>query len=102
MSYRTIIVGTDGSASSLRAVDRAGALAAQVNAKLIIASAHLDTAAAGRGGQRGLARRRQLGFGHGRRPSIGLGARHRRPQSQSRHPHRPHRRIASSGSRFLA
>ena len=47
MSYRTIIVGTDGSASSLRAVDRAGALAAQVNAKLIIASAHLDTSEKG-------------------------------------------------------
>jgi nucleotide-binding universal stress UspA family protein len=47
MSYRTIIVGTDGSASSLRAVDRAAALAAQVNAKLIIASAHLDTSEKG-------------------------------------------------------
>ena len=47
MSYRTIIVGTDGSESSLRAVDRAGALAAQVNAKLIIASAHLDTSEKG-------------------------------------------------------
>jgi nucleotide-binding universal stress UspA family protein len=47
MAYRTIIVGTDGSESSLRAVDRAGALAAQVNAKLIIASAHLDTSEKG-------------------------------------------------------
>jgi nucleotide-binding universal stress UspA family protein len=47
MSYRTIIVGTDGSASSFRAVDRAAALAAQVNAKLIIASAHLDTSEKG-------------------------------------------------------
>src|SRR5277367_3667752 len=47
MSYRTIIVGTDGSESSLRAVDRAGALAAQVKAKLIIASAHLDTSEKG-------------------------------------------------------
>jgi nucleotide-binding universal stress UspA family protein len=47
MSYRTIIVGTDGSESSLRAVDRAAALAAQVNAKLIIASAHLDTSEKG-------------------------------------------------------
>ena len=43
MSYRTIIVGTDGSASSFRAVDRAGAVAAQHNAKLILASAHLPT-----------------------------------------------------------
>jgi nucleotide-binding universal stress UspA family protein len=47
MSYRTIVVGTDGSESSLRAVDRAGALAAQDNAKLIIASAHLDTSEKG-------------------------------------------------------
>jgi nucleotide-binding universal stress UspA family protein len=47
MSYRTIIVGTDGSESSLRAVDRAGALAAQVDARLIIASAHLDTSEKG-------------------------------------------------------
>jgi nucleotide-binding universal stress UspA family protein len=43
MSYRTIIVGTDGSASSFRAIDRAGVVAAQDNAKLIIASAHLGT-----------------------------------------------------------
>ncbi|HZC89503.1 MAG TPA: universal stress protein [Mycobacterium sp.] len=47
MSYRTIIVGTDGSESSLRAVDRAAALAAQEQAKLIIASAHLDTSEKG-------------------------------------------------------
>jgi len=47
MSYRKIIVGTDGSESSLRAVDRAGAVAAQVGAKLIIASAHLDTSEKG-------------------------------------------------------
>jgi nucleotide-binding universal stress UspA family protein len=43
MSYRTIVVGTDGSASSFRAVDRAATLAAQDNAKLIVASAHLPT-----------------------------------------------------------
>jgi nucleotide-binding universal stress UspA family protein len=41
VTYRTIVVGTDGSESSLRAVDRAGALAGQDNAKLIVASAHL-------------------------------------------------------------
>ena len=41
--YRTVVVGTDGSASSMRAVDRAGAFAAQENAKLIIASAHVST-----------------------------------------------------------
>ena len=43
MNYRTIVVGTDGSASSFLAVDRAGALAEQHNARLIIASAHLPT-----------------------------------------------------------
>ena len=36
------MVGTDGSASSMRAVDRAGAVAAQTNAKLIVASAHVS------------------------------------------------------------
>src|SRR4051812_7516747 len=41
--YRRVLVGTDGSASSLRAVDRAAAVAAQENAKLIIASAHIPT-----------------------------------------------------------
>ncbi|MBU9765847.1 universal stress protein [Mycobacterium sp. TNTM28] len=39
-SYRTVLVGTDGSDSSLRAVDRAAALAAQENAKLLVASAY--------------------------------------------------------------
>ena len=39
--YRTVVVGTDGSASSMRAVERAGEVAAQENAKLIIASAHV-------------------------------------------------------------
>ena len=38
--YLTVVVGTDGSASSLRAVDRAGAIAAQSNAKLIIATGY--------------------------------------------------------------
>ena len=38
--YRTVIVGTDGSDSSMRAVDRAGAFAAQQKAKLIVATAH--------------------------------------------------------------
>jgi nucleotide-binding universal stress UspA family protein len=47
MSYRTIVVGTDGSESSLLAVDRAAAIAAQEKAKLIIASAHLDTSEKG-------------------------------------------------------
>jgi nucleotide-binding universal stress UspA family protein len=47
MSYRTIVVGTDGSESSFLAVERAGAIAAQESAKLIIASAHLDTSEKG-------------------------------------------------------
>lgn len=47
MSYRTIVVGTDGSESSFKAVDRAAAIAAQESAKLIIASAHLDTSEKG-------------------------------------------------------
>jgi nucleotide-binding universal stress UspA family protein len=39
-AYQTLVVGTDGSDSSLRAVDRAAAVAAEENAKLIIAMAH--------------------------------------------------------------
>ncbi|BBY08591.1 universal stress protein [Mycobacterium noviomagense] len=39
-AYRTVVVGTDGSDSSLRAVDRAGHIAG-ANAKLIVASAYL-------------------------------------------------------------
>lgn len=39
-TYHTVVVGTDGSASSLRAVDRAGEIAAQSNAKLIIATGY--------------------------------------------------------------
>jgi nucleotide-binding universal stress UspA family protein len=38
--YRTVLVGTDGSDSSLRAVDRAGAIAASAGAKLIVATAY--------------------------------------------------------------
>jgi nucleotide-binding universal stress UspA family protein len=38
--YRTVVVGTDGSDSSLRAVDRAGAIAAGDGAALIIATAY--------------------------------------------------------------
>jgi nucleotide-binding universal stress UspA family protein len=39
-AYRTVVVGTDGSDSSLRAVDRAGNIAG-ANAKLIVATAYL-------------------------------------------------------------
>ncbi|HKC28412.1 MAG TPA: universal stress protein [Jatrophihabitans sp.] len=38
--YRTIVVGTDGSETSFRAVDRAGALAADEDATLVIACAY--------------------------------------------------------------
>jgi nucleotide-binding universal stress UspA family protein len=41
--YNTVVVGTDGSASSLRAVERAGQLASGAGARLIVASAFLST-----------------------------------------------------------
>ena len=40
MTYRTVVVGTDGSESSLRAVDRAAKIAADSDAKLIIATGY--------------------------------------------------------------
>ena len=43
-TYRTVVVGTDGSDSSLRAVDRAGAIAAAAHANLIVASAYFPHA----------------------------------------------------------
>lgn len=50
MGYTTVVVGTDGSDSSLRAVDRAAQLASGPDAKLIVATAYLpageDTRAA--------------------------------------------------------
>ena len=42
-TYRTVVVGTDGSDSSMRAVERAAAMAARDDVRLIIASAHLPT-----------------------------------------------------------
>lgn len=48
-AYQTVVVGTDGSESWLRAVDRAGEIASESNAKLIIAtgySPHKDDARA--------------------------------------------------------
>jgi len=39
-AYKTVVVGTDGSESSLRAVDRAAKIAADSNAKLIIATGY--------------------------------------------------------------
>jgi nucleotide-binding universal stress UspA family protein len=41
--YRTVVVGTDGSESSLRAVSRAGALAGACGATLVVACAYLPT-----------------------------------------------------------
>lgn len=39
--YRTVLVGTDGSASSLRAVDRAAKIAAEADTKLVIATGYV-------------------------------------------------------------
>src|SRR3954465_6851455 len=47
-AYATIVVGTDGSDSSLRAVARAGALAGATGATLAIACAYLPAEADGR------------------------------------------------------
>ncbi|WP_084958318.1 universal stress protein [Thermoactinospora rubra] len=41
MAYRTILVGTDGSPSSFRAVSAAGALAHATGARLVLACAYL-------------------------------------------------------------
>ncbi|MET9246458.1 universal stress protein [Nonomuraea sp. NPDC051941] len=41
MTYRTVLVGTDGSASSFRAVSAAGSLAAATGATLVLACAYL-------------------------------------------------------------
>src|SRR6187455_1196477 len=38
--YRTVVVGTDGSDSSLRAVDKAGQIAAGSDAKVVVATAY--------------------------------------------------------------
>ena len=42
-AYRTIVVGTDGSESSFKAVEKAGALAGAAKAKLVIACAYYPT-----------------------------------------------------------
>jgi len=42
-SYTTVIVGTDGSDSSLRAVDRAATIASRNDAKLVIATAYFPS-----------------------------------------------------------
>src|SRR5262249_54859660 len=56
-TYKIVLVGTDGSESSLRAVDRAGRIAADSDATLIIATGYLpqpdDTRAADRLGAEG-------------------------------------------------
>lgn len=40
-AYKTVLVGTDGSESSLRAVERAAVIACEANAKLVIATGYL-------------------------------------------------------------
>jgi nucleotide-binding universal stress UspA family protein len=47
--YKVVVVGTDGSETSLRAVDKAAEIAAESNAKLIVASAYLSTDSHSRG-----------------------------------------------------
>lgn len=47
-AYQTVVVGTDGSETSLRAVDRAGTVAAESKAKLIIATGHSRSSGAHR------------------------------------------------------
>lgn len=42
-AYRTVVVGTDGSDTSLRAVARAGALAGAAGATLVVVCAYLPT-----------------------------------------------------------
>ena len=44
--YQTLVVGTDGSQTSLRAVQRAAEIAAESNAKLIIATGHSSSSSA--------------------------------------------------------
>lgn len=46
-SYRTVLVGTDGSDTSYRAVDRAASLAADTGARLLIVSAYQPADEAG-------------------------------------------------------
>ena len=84
-AYRTVVVGTDGSESSLRAVARAGALAGATGATLVIACAYLpgrgrrpgDGPGAGRA-RRGRVPDRGLPPGRGHRPD-GAGAGRARP-----------------------
>ncbi|SFL69476.1 universal stress protein [Geodermatophilus ruber] len=55
-AYRTVVVGTDGSESSLRAVGRAGALAGACGARLVIVCAYLPP----RGDDREVQRAREV------------------------------------------
>ena len=43
-AYRTVLVGTDGSESSIRAVERAAKIAAESNGKLVIVTGYLPHA----------------------------------------------------------
>jgi nucleotide-binding universal stress UspA family protein len=64
-AYQTVVVGTDGSDTSLLAVDHAAAFAAKSSAKLIIAMAHLAYLAKGDKG----------GWGRQPRPDLVLDGR---------------------------
>ncbi|SNS03882.1 Nucleotide-binding universal stress protein, UspA family [Geodermatophilus pulveris] len=65
-AYRTVVVGTDGSRSSLIAVERAGALAGACGARLVIVCAYLPS----RSDERE-ARRARAEIGEEVRPVVG-------------------------------
>lgn len=65
-AYRAVVVGADGSDSSLRAVRRAGALAGACGARLVIVCAYLPA----RAGER-QARRAREDAGAGAEPVVG-------------------------------
>jgi len=65
-AYRTVVVGTDGSRSSLLAVQRAGALAGACGARLVIVCAYLPS----RTDEREV-RRARAEIGEGVQPVVG-------------------------------
>ena len=69
-AYQTVLVGTDGSDSSLRAVDRAAAIAADNGAKVIVATAHPPAPRGTRRLERAAGERPRQGLPGGGRRSI--------------------------------
>ena len=71
-AYKTVVVGTDGSDTSLAAVDRAASLAADAGATLVIACAYFPRSEKSVGAEQDV-----LGAG-GRLPGrrVGAGRRH--------------------------